>query len=187
MSPSPCSVRHQLNVLRRKAPKRLAFSGVDRLVFETPPVRAEFLEVCNPGFGSPLGALKYAGMPAQAAPRRALIAVAAASDRSEIRCREPQPLPCRGAARSWHEENPPPRGALANDFLGVGGRVLGLPYRGPPAAKLQVRRAASKIALAKAAEKLRSRQMATQARASAAMAAIWQEAVFGEDRASLWL
>jgi hypothetical protein len=65
-------------VVRRKAPKRLAFSGVDRLVFETPPVRAEFLEVCNPGFGSPLGALKYAGMPAQVAPRRVLIAVAAA-------------------------------------------------------------------------------------------------------------
>jgi hypothetical protein len=53
--------------VRRKAPKRLAFSAVDRLVFETPPVRAEFLEVCNPGFGSPLGALQYAGMPAQVA------------------------------------------------------------------------------------------------------------------------
>ena len=71
-------MRHQLNVLRRKAPKRLAFSAVDRLVFETPPVSAEFLEVCNPGFGSPLGALKYAGMPAHVAPRRVLIAVAAA-------------------------------------------------------------------------------------------------------------
>ena len=27
-------LRHQLNVLRRKSPKRLAFSNVDRLVFE---------------------------------------------------------------------------------------------------------------------------------------------------------
>jgi hypothetical protein len=26
-------LRHQLNILRRKAPKRLAFSAVDRLVF----------------------------------------------------------------------------------------------------------------------------------------------------------
>src|SRR6516165_10109933 len=28
-------LRHQLNVLRRKSPKRLAFSGTDRLVFVT--------------------------------------------------------------------------------------------------------------------------------------------------------
>jgi hypothetical protein len=27
-------LRHQLNVLRRKSPKRLAFGNIDRLVFE---------------------------------------------------------------------------------------------------------------------------------------------------------
>jgi len=30
------SLRHQLNVLRRKSPKRLAFSNFDRLVFAGP-------------------------------------------------------------------------------------------------------------------------------------------------------
>ena len=45
----------------------------------------------------------------------------------------------------------------------------------PPPAKLQMKRAAAESALAKVAEKLRSRQMATRGRASVAMASIWQE------------
>jgi hypothetical protein len=47
--------------------------------------------------------------------------------------------------------------------------------RDPPADKLQLKRAAAESALAKVVEKLRSRQVVTQARASAAMASIWQE------------
>jgi hypothetical protein len=45
----------------------------------------------------------------------------------------------------------------------------------PPPAKFQMRRAASESALAKVAEKLRSRQMAIRSRTSGAMASIWQE------------
>jgi hypothetical protein len=45
----------------------------------------------------------------------------------------------------------------------------------PPADKLRLKRAAAESALAKVVGKLRSRQVVTQARASAAMASIWQE------------
>jgi hypothetical protein len=44
-----------------------------------------------------------------------------------------------------------------------------------PPAKLQMRRAAAESALAKVAEKLVSRRMATRGRASVAMASVWQE------------
>jgi hypothetical protein len=45
----------------------------------------------------------------------------------------------------------------------------------PPPAKLQMRSAAAESALAKVAEKLRSRRMATRGRASVAVTSIWQE------------
>jgi hypothetical protein len=45
-------LRHQLNVLRRKSPKRMAFTGVDRLVFAGPyhlaPVVLEALKIVKP-------------------------------------------------------------------------------------------------------------------------------------------
>jgi hypothetical protein len=44
-----------------------------------------------------------------------------------------------------------------------------------PPAKLQMKRAAAESALAKVAEKLRNRQMATRGRASVAIASIWQD------------
>jgi hypothetical protein len=45
----------------------------------------------------------------------------------------------------------------------------------PPHVKFQMRRAAAESALAKVAEKLVSRRMATRGRASVAMASMWQE------------
>jgi hypothetical protein len=41
-------LRHQLNVLRRKSPKRLAFGDVDRLVFTAlPPIQLHTAPTCS--------------------------------------------------------------------------------------------------------------------------------------------
>ena len=49
-------LRHQLNVLRRKAPKRVAFNGIDRLVFaglyRLAPSVLDALKILKPETGS---------------------------------------------------------------------------------------------------------------------------------------
>jgi len=51
-------LRHQLNVLRRKSPKRLAFGNVDRLVFtalyRVAPGVLDPLKILQPADGDPL-------------------------------------------------------------------------------------------------------------------------------------